>query len=197
MNRYPILENKRVLLRPLQQEDIALLQPIALAQPHLYQYMTSFIYSEADLVKFVTQAIADREEYKSIPFLVFDKKNNAIAGSTRFGNLDERHKRVEIGWTWIDEQFHRTGLNRAMKYLMLKYAFETLGLNRVEIKTNEKNEQSRRAIESIGGQYEGLARHHMVNDDGTLRNTVYYSILKEEWPELKERVFGKYAEEWC
>lgn len=196
MDLYPILENKRALLRPLQLEDIILLQPIALAQPHLYRYMSSVIHSKEDLVQFVTQAVADREEYKSIPFLVFDKKNNAIAGSTRFGNLDERHKRVEIGWTWIDEQFHRTGLNRATKYLMLQYAFETLGLNRVEIKTNEKNEQSRRAIESIGGQYEGLARHHIVNDDGSLRNTVYYSILKEEWPELKKRVFGKYEQEW-
>jgi RimJ/RimL family protein N-acetyltransferase len=196
MNFHPILENKRVQLRPLQLEDINVLKPIALAQPHLYQYMSSFIYSEEDLVTFVAQAVTDRDEQRSIPFLVFDKKNNAVAGSTRFGNVDDRHKRVEIGWTWIDERFHGTGLNKAMKFLMLQYAFENLGLNRVEIKTNEKNEQSRRAIESIGGQYEGLARHHMVNDDGTLRNTVYYSILKEEWPAIKEQVFRKYMEEW-
>lgn len=196
MDFYPTLENNRALLRPLQQEDVALLKPIAMAQPELYQYMSAFIYTEEDLARFVAQAVADRDGQRSIPFLVIDKLNNAVAGSTRLGNIDEKNKRAEIGWTWIDGRFHRTGLNRAMKYLMLEYAFTTLDFNRIEIKTNELNSRSRRAIEAIGGQYEGLARHHMVNDDGTLRNTVYYSILKEEWPAIKERVFAKYLSGW-
>ena len=83
-----------------------------------------------------------------------------------------------------------------MKYVMLQHAFEIMGLNRVEIKTNEQNQRSRRAIESIGGRYEGLLRNHMINEDGTVRNTVYYSIIKEEWPDVKDRIFGKYLEEW-
>ncbi|WP_118974375.1 GNAT family N-acetyltransferase [Taibaiella koreensis] len=196
MDFHPTLENNRALLRPLQQEDVALLKPIAMAQPELYRYMSAFIYTEEDLARFVAQAIADRDAQRSIPFLVIDKANNAVAGSTRLGNIDEKNKRAEIGWTWVDERFHRTGLNRAMKYLMLEYAFTTLDVNRVEIKTNELNTRSRRAIEAIGGQYEGLARHHMVNDDGTLRNTVYYSILIEEWPGIKDRVFAKYFTDW-
>lgn len=196
MDFYPILENNRALLRPLQQEDVTLLRPIALEQPELFRYMSAFIYSEEALALFVAQAVADRDGHRSIPFLVVDKATNAVAGSTRFGNIDEKNKRAEIGWTWIDERFHRTGLNRAMKFLMLEYAFNVLDLNRIEIKTNELNTRSRRAVEAIGGQYEGMARHHMVNDDGTLRNTVYYSILKEEWPGIKERVFEKYLSAW-
>jgi len=196
MDFYPTLENNRALLRPLQQEDMVLLKPIAMAQPELYRYMSAFIYTEEDLARVVAQALADRDGQRTIPFLVIDKLHQAVAGSTRLGNIDEKNKRAEIGWTWIDQRFHRTGLNRAMKYLMLEYAFTTLDLNRIEIKTNELNTRSRRAIEAIGGQYEGLARHHMVNDDGTLRNTVYYSILKEEWPGIKERVFARSLPDW-
>lgn len=196
MNFYPTLENKRVLLRPLQESDIAFLRPVALAQPELFQFMSTFIKSDDDLKRFVLQALSDREDGKSIPFIIMDKVTDTVAGSTRFGNLEERHKRVEIGWTWLGKEFHNTGLNKAMKYAMLQYAFETMGMNRVEVKTNERNQRSRMAIESIGGQYEGLLRNHMINDDGTVRNTVYYSIIKEEWPGVKDRIFGKYLKDW-
>jgi RimJ/RimL family protein N-acetyltransferase len=196
MNFYPELENKRALLRPLQEADLELLRTPALAQPELFSLMSTFINTEADLKRFIDQAISDREEGKSIPFIIIDKNTNKVAGSTRYGNVDERHKKVEIGWTWIAKEFHHTGLNKAMKYLMLEHAFEVLDMNRVEIKTNEMNQRSRRAIESIGGQYEGLLRNHMVNEDGTVRNTVYYSIIKEEWPDVKERIFGKYMVAW-
>lgn len=196
MNFYPDLENKRVYLRPLQESDFALLRPVALANPELFRFMSTFIKSDDDLKRFIGQALSDREQGKSIPFIIIDKKTNTVAGSTRFGNLEEQHKRVEIGWTWLGKEFHNTGLNKAMKYVMLQHAFETMGLNRVEIKTNEHNQRSRRAIESIGGQYEGLLRNHMINEDGTIRNTVYYSIIKEEWPGIKDRIFGKYLKDW-
>jgi N-acetyltransferase len=196
MNFYPTLENKRVLLRPLQEADIDHLRPVALAQPELFQFMSTFIKSDDDLKRFVLQALSDREQGKSIPFIIIDKRTNTTAGSTRFGNLEEQHKRVEIGWTWLGKEFHNTELNKAMKYVMLQHAFETMDMNRVEIKTNEHNQRSRRAIESIGGQYEGLLRNHMINEDGTVRNTVYYSIIKEEWSEIKDRIFGKYLKDW-
>jgi N-acetyltransferase len=196
MNFYPTLENNRVLLRPLQESDIPLLRPVALAQPELFQFMSTFIKSDDDLKRFVFQAFSDREQGKSIPFIIIDKRTNTAAGSTRFGSLEEQHKRVEIGWTWLGKEFHNTGLNKAMKYVMLQYAFETMDMNRVEIKTNEYNQRSRRAIESIGGQYEGILRNHMINEDGTTRNTVYYSIIKEEWPDVKGRIFDKHLDEW-
>lgn len=196
MNFYPRLENNRVLLRPLMDSDQELLRPLALAQPELFRLMSTLITSGDDLKQFIRQAMEDREAGRSVPFIVMDKQTTAIAGSTRFGNLDEKNKRVEIGWTWLAKEFHGTGLNKAMKYVMLQHAFEVWNLNRVEIKTNEKNERSRRAIESIGGKYEGLLRSHMINGDGTVRNTVYYSIIKEEWPAVRDKIFGKYLKEW-
>jgi len=196
MNCYPELENKRVRLSPLRETDIDLLRPLALAEPELFQLMSTLIRSDEDLKAFIAQALNDRDEGRSIPFLITDKRTGTVAGSTRYGNLDEKHKKVEIGWTWIAKAFHNTGLNKAMKFVMLEYAFETLQMNRVEIKTNELNQRSRRAIESIGGQFEGMLRNHMINSDGTPRNTVYYSIIKEEWPEVKLRIFGKYLDEW-
>ena len=192
----PILQNKRAALQPLQLQHAALLAPLAFSEPELFRYMSASILCEQDLHDFLYLAVSDRERGLAIPFIIYDKHGLEVAGSTRFGNIDLKHKRAEIGWTWIASRFHNSGLNKAVKLLMLQHAFECLALNRVEIKTNELNQNSRRAIESIGGQYEGLFRHHMVNEDGSLRNTVYYSILKEEWPELKERVFGKYRKDW-
>lgn len=196
MNFNPTLENRRVLLRPMQSTDVALLAPLALSQPELYRLMTSYIHSPEDLCRFVEQGVLDREAGISIPFIIFDKQSSQVAGSTRFGHIEDQHKRLEIGWTWIGKEFQGTGLNKAMKYLMLEYAFEVMGMNRVEIRTNELNLRSRKAIESIGGCFEGILRHHMINDDGTLRNTVYYSILKEEWPEIKASRFEQYKTGW-
>lgn len=196
MNFNPTLENRRVLLRPMLLTDKEALAPLALNQPELYRYMSANIHSEEDLYRFIAQGIADREAGKSIPFIVIDKQRNEVAGATRFGNLELHHKRLEIGWTWIGKAFQGTGLNKAMKYLMLEHAFDVLDMNRVEIKTNELNTRSRRAIERIGGCFEGIFRHHMINEDGSLRNTVYYSILKEEWPDLKIKRFGPYSKDW-
>lgn len=196
LNYYPILENKRAILRPLQPSDTALLLPLALAEPELFRFMSAFIGSEKDLIEFVNIALEERDKNLSIPFIVVDKHTGSIAGTTRFANIDQRHKRAEIGWTWIASKFHHSGLNKAMKFLMLQHAFETLQLNRIEIKTSELNTPSRRAIESIGGKFEGILRHHMINPDGSLRNTVYYSILKEEWPDLKRKTMEQYLQDW-
>lgn len=196
MNFYPELENKRVLLRPLEAADLGLLLPVIEAQPELCRFMSAPVRNREELGRFIGLGIKMRQEEQGIPFLVFDKREQRAVGTTRFGSLDRQHRRVEIGWTWIDSRLHHSGLNKAMKYLMLQHAFEVLGLNRVEIKTNEHNIPSRKAIESIGGRYEGLFRHHMVNPDGSLRNTVYYSLLKEEWPEVKARVFQRYLADW-
>jgi len=193
---YPTLENKRVLLRPLQLADQADLAAIALAEPRLWQYTVSCIDSEQSLKEYLEKAIHEREEGRSIPFLVFDKANNKVAGSTRYMQISKEHKRVEIGSTWIGKAFQGTGLNKAMKFLLLEYAFETMQVNRVELKTNELNTTSRNAIAAIGAQQEGILRSHMINDNGTVRNTVYFSIIKEEWPGVKERIFNRFMPDW-
>ncbi len=196
MNLFPVLENKRVLLRPLEKSDAALLFPRIASEPELFRFMTLQIKTEADLDRFIATALEERAQQKSIPFLVLDKQGDKVAGTTRFDNIVEQHKRVEIGWTFLASAFHGTGLNKAMKYLMLDYAFNVLGMNRVEMKANELNVPSRRAIEHLGATFEGVLRHHMINEDGSVRNSVYYSIIKEEWPEIRERIFKKYIEIW-
>lgn len=191
MNFEPVLENKRVLLRPLQASDIDALLEVAL-EPSLWEVTSQHIQDREALENYIRVALKEREEGTSIPFVIIDKLSGRVAGSTRFAGITLQHKRAEIGYTWIHPDLQRSGLNRAMKYAMLKYAFEVMGMNRVELRTNERNEKSRNAILGIGCKQEGILRHHMIDWNGRLRNTVYFSMLIEEWPEVKERIFGKY-----
>lgn len=196
IRQIPTLENKKVRLQPLEIKDVDSLAAIALAQPELFRFMSHQLETKGDVYSFVRKSLDEFNEGVSIPFLVIDKESGKVAGTSRFGNIVKEHKRLEIGWTWISKKFHNSGLNKGMKFLMLQYAFETWQFNRVEIKTSEINYISRRAIESIGASFEGILRHHIINDNGTLRNSVYYSILKEEWGEIKSRIFDRFQENW-
>src|ERR1700748_697558 len=184
----PALENERARLQPLQISDVEPLAAIALNQPDLFLLTSLKLRQKGDVYSFVRKALDGMSDGTSIPFLVIDKPSGKIAGTTRFLSIAKEHKRVEIGGTWIASEFHGNGLNKAMKLLMLQYAFETMDFNRVEFKINEINNRSRKAVESIGATFEGILRHHMINDDGTIRNSVYYSIIKEEWPHIKQDV---------
>lgn len=187
----PTLENDRVKLQPLQISDVEPLAVIALEQPELFLLTSLKLHQKGDVYGFVRKALDNMNEGLAMPFLVIDKPSGKIAGTTRFLNLVKEHKRVEVGGTWIAKEFHNSGLNKAMKFLMLQYTFEVLDFNRVEFKINEINIRSRKAVESIGAVFEGVLRHHMINDDGTIRNSVYYSIIKEEWPRIKKDIFKK------
>ncbi len=191
MNFEPVLENKRVLLQPLQQEHLQALLPVAL-EPSLWTVGLQHVANEQDLEAYIGKALGERAAQTSIPFVIIDKKDNRVAGSTRFMGLSLPHKRTEIGGTWITPALHGSGLNKAMKFAMLQYAFEEMELNRVEFKTDELNTQSRNAILSLGCTQEGIFRHHMITSTGRLRNSVFFSLLKEEWPDVKQRIFGKY-----
>ncbi|RPD42438.1 GNAT family N-acetyltransferase [Chitinophaga barathri] len=187
----PVLENKRVLLRPLQPSDADALMEVAL-EPSLWEVGLTRVSNREELERYMQIAFTDREQGTSLPYLIIDKATGKVAGSTRFCGIVLQHKRTEIGYTWIHPDFQRSGLNRAMKFAMLQYAFEVWGMNRVELKTDERNEKSRNAMLGIGCKQEGILRHHMITWTGHLRNSVFFSILKEEWPEIKERIFGKY-----
>jgi RimJ/RimL family protein N-acetyltransferase len=180
-----ILENNRAFLRPLKIGDIEKLLPIATSDKDLIKYTPSQIYTQTLLAEYIENAIKDRIKKTRYPFVIFDKTQNAYAGSTSFLNISNYDKRLEIGGTWIGKQFQKTGLNRNCKFLLLSYLFDELQFERVELKTDERNLNSRKAIEKIGGKFEGVFRSHMLMGDGFRRNTVYYSILKEEWPDLK------------
>lgn len=186
-----VLENNRARLEPLEEKHFEMLLPVALHQ-ELWQFTAAKVNEPDDFRRYFNQALKEKAAQSSYPFAIFDKEKNCCAGSTRFGNISLENKRMEIGWTWYLPALQRTGLNRQCKFLLLGYGFELLGLNRIELKTSHLNQKSQTAMEKIGAVKEGILRNHMINEDGTVRSTVYYSFLKEEWPEVKERHFKGY-----
>jgi N-acetyltransferase len=186
-----ILENDRVALEPLEEKHFDLLWPIA-AVPELWRFTTAKIFTKEDFRNYFNQALQEKSNHLSYPFAIYDKQENRYGGSTRFGNINLENKRSEIGWTWYHPELQRSGLNRNCKFLLLSFAFETLGLHRVEFKTSLTNIASQQAIEKIGASREGVLRKHMINADGSTRDTVYFSIIDEEWPGIKTTVFAKY-----
>jgi RimJ/RimL family protein N-acetyltransferase len=181
-----ILENSFVLLRPLKISDVDNLLTIATSDKDLLQFSPMPVYTKELLRRYIENSINDRKGKTRYSFSLFDKIKNAYAGSTSFLNISNADSRLEIGATWIGKEFQKTGVNRNCKYLMLAFAFDELKAERVEFKTDERNTVSRTAIEKIGGQYEGLLRSHTLLSDGFRRNTIYYSILRNEWEASKD-----------
>jgi RimJ/RimL family protein N-acetyltransferase len=184
-----VLENKRVRLEPLSEIHLNELVPIAVNHPNLLQYSPSPFGTEEFLKENIQKAIKSRVDQQRYPFAIFDKLNNRFIGSTSFGNISIKDKRLEIGWTWIGKESQGTGLNKYCKHLMLSHAFEKLNVQRVEFKTDNRNIQSKKAIEKIGGIFEGILRSHTLMLDGHRRDTAYYSILKSEWTIINNTIF--------
>ena len=175
-----VLENERVKLSPLTLENYQHLLPIA-SQAKLVQFSPSDIESPESLKNYVETALKQQRLKQSIPFIVYDKKTKTYAGSTRYMNINRQHKVLEIGSTWIGREFHGSGLNAQMKFLMLNYAFNELGFEKVEFRIDERNSQSRKAVEKLGALLEGILRENVYLLDGFKRNTCCYGILKKEW----------------
>ena len=182
------LEGRRVRMEPLSLDrHFAGLLAIGL-DLDLWRWTLNVVKSESDLRDYLEVALADQSQGKALPFATVDRASGTIAGCTRFGNIETRHRKVEIGWTWVGRAFQRTHVNTEAKYLMLAHAFETWGCVRVELKTNALNRRSRTAMLRIGCVEEGILRRHMINDSGSPRDTVYYSVIAEEWPAVKRRL---------
>jgi RimJ/RimL family protein N-acetyltransferase len=186
------LEGEAVRLEPLSLDHLGMLLEAG-ADAGIWRYMPSDSTSRDGMLAFINDALACQSARTALPFATVDRKSGRAIGSTRFGNIVPEHKRVEIGWTWISPRWQRSAVNTEAKFLMLRYAFETLGCNRVELKTNSLNMRSRNAILRIGAKEEGTLRSHMINPDGTLRDTVYYSILAPEWPDVKAHLEARLA----
>lgn len=175
------LENQKVLLRPITRQDFSLLKPLA-ADPTLWVYFTQDLSLEDEFEEWAKPAFSGER----LQFTVIDKLSNRLAGSTAFGNFSARDQRIEIGWTWIGREFHGSGINLQMKMLMMEYAFETLGMKRVEIKTDVLNQPARKALLKMGITEEGILRSHTLMTKGRRRDTIYYSVLESEWVEIKK-----------
>ena len=184
-----VLESDRARLEPLTLDHVVQLKQISIAHPELLVYSPSPFGGIQGIRKYVEQALEQKEAKQRYPFAVYDYHREAYAGSTSFMAISNKDLRLEIGSTWIGPEFQRSGLNRMMKFVMLSYAFEALGFERVEFKTDSRNIQSLTAIKAIGGVEEGTLRNHTVLMDGYRRDTVYFSILKSEWPQVKEERF--------
>jgi len=141
----------------------------------------------------LSSALIEREKGTQFPFIIFHKQDNKIIGSTRFLDIQPKHKKLEIGSTWLHPSYWGTAANLECKLLLMTYCFENLKAVRVQLKTDENNMRSRKAIQKIGGQFEGILRNDMIRDNNTLRNSAYYSIIREEWNEKKIKLAELYA----
>ncbi|MHA7109547.1 GNAT family N-acetyltransferase [Sunxiuqinia elliptica] len=181
-----ILETKEVRLRPLQKEDLSRYRQLT-NTPSLWTYFTSDLSIDNELEKWIDTACEQILKQQRLAFTIENKANAEIIGSTSLGNISYDNKRVEIGWTWIAKEFHGKGINDQIKYLMLKYCFENIGFERVESKTDVLNIPARKALARIGMTEEGILRSHTLMTHNRRRDTIYYSILRSEWNDIKKK----------
>lgn len=181
------LEGRHVQLEPLSQRHHADLTVVGLDEA-LWRWIPTPVRTPEEMSAYIETALNEQTRGVSLPFALIEKPRGRAIGSTRYGNIDRTHHRVEIGWTWVAPAWQRTAINTEAKYLLLKHAFETLGCIRVELKTDSLNERSRAAILRIGAREEGTFRNHMIIASGRIRHSVYYSILDSEWPDVKSRL---------
>jgi N-acetyltransferase len=188
MNAVPVtLEGARVRLEPMRSNHLdALCEAGGFAE--LWKWTKAKADTRDAMKSYVDAALAEAVAGASLPFVTIDRETGRVIGSTRFGNIDHENNRVEIGWTWITPEFQRTHVNSEAKYLMLTHAFEVWECVRVELKTDLLNAKSRAAMIRMGAKEEGVLRKHMLMHGGRYRDTVYYSILDSEWPEVKARL---------
>lgn len=178
------LEGAQIRLEPLTRAHHAALAEVGL-DDDLWRWSPRPVRTVDEMAAYLATALADRAAGRALPFAVVDKATGRVIGSTRYAAIDPLHRRVEIGSTWLARAYQRTVANTEAKYLLLRHAFETLGCIRVELKTDALNDRSRAAIRRIGAREEGTLRNHMITASGRVRDTVYYSILDREWPEVK------------
>jgi N-acetyltransferase len=185
---FPVtLEGLRVRLEPLAKAHLAGLAEVGLDE-ELWRWIPVPVRTVDEMAAYIETALGEQERGISLPFAIVEKATGRAIGSTRYGNIDRTHHRVEIGWTWVARDWQRTAANTEAKYLLLKHAFETLGCMRVELKTDSLNQRSRAAILRIGAREEGTFRNHMITASGRIRHTVYFSIIDSEWPSVKTRL---------
>ena len=191
--RFPkdvILEDEQVLLRPLEETDYENLLPFALNERGLWFYSLVRADGEDGLRNYMDIALSEKAAGREFPFIVFDKKQNEYAGSTRFYDINLPYKTIQLGYTWYGKKFQGTGLNKHCKFLLLQFAFEELRLERFELRADARNERSIAAMKSIGCKVDGILRSNMPTAEGNRRrDSIVLSILKDEWfSEVKEKL---------
>jgi len=179
-----VLDGAHVRLEPLSLDHLSALCEVGL-DPDLWRWTTQIVRSPQEMDAYVRGALAEQAAGRALPFAIRHKGAGCVVGSTRFAAAEPAHRRVEIGWTWVAAPWQRTVVNTEAKYLMLRHAFETWGCVRVEFKTDVLNVRSRQALLRIGAKEEGILRAHLITATGRVRDSVYFSIIAEEWPAVR------------
>jgi RimJ/RimL family protein N-acetyltransferase len=193
MNLTPlVLEGNHVRLEPLTLNHWGPFCDVGL-DPEIWQWTTSLVRTPADMRRYIETALQWQRDGKALPFAQVERSTGKVVGSTRYANVEHEHRRVEIGWTWVAPPWLRTAVNTEAKYLLLRHAFESVGCIRVEFKTDVLNVKSITALLRIGAKHEGILRKHMITANGRVRDSVYFSVLDDEWPEIKMMLEEKLA----
>lgn len=185
-----ILQGRHVRLEPLSMDHVTALQAAAV-DGELWKLWYTSVPSPADTAGYVDSALADQAHGVALPFTVRRRADGAIVGSTRYCHVDERNRRVEIGYTWYAASAQRSAVNTECKFLLLRHAFETLGCIAVEFRTHWMNQRSRAAIARLGAKQDGVLRNHQRLADGSLRDTVVFSIIESEWPAVRRHLASR------
>lgn len=184
----PVLTGRIVRLEPLDRRHVSDLTEAA-KDEKIWEFMRyGVVNTEEKMLELIDDLLAHQARGTDMPFTVVHQAEGKAIGMTRYLNIEPENRAVEIGGTWYGKAYQRTGVNTECKFLLLQYAFEQLDCIRVQIKADQRNERSLRAIERIGAVREGVLRDHMILPDGVVRSSVYYSILAREWPGVKNRL---------
>ncbi len=184
-----VLTGARAQLIPMDPSHVGALYEAG-RSPEIWPYMPMSVHRADDMQRLVREALVARQRGTEFPFVIVDQERTRVVGSTRFLEITPAHRGIEIGWTWLSPEVWRTSINTECKCLLLRHCFEVLGAIRVQLKTDGRNVRSQTAIERLGAVREGVLRHHRIMPDGYLRDSVYYSILAEEWPAVRTRLDG-------
>ncbi|MGZ8557176.1 MAG: GNAT family N-acetyltransferase [Chitinophagaceae bacterium] len=184
-----ILESKKVLLRPIEENDYNAFLQLAKQDEEMWQYFSLNLADEVQLKRWMDMAFSDKKAGTRRPFTIIEKETGLIAGSSSMGNISYYDLRLEIGWSWLGKNFRSTGINKHAKFLMMRYAFDKLNFERVEFKTDVLNARARQGLKNVGGIEEGILRSHTKMWNNRRRTSIYYSVLKDEWPLLIQTIF--------
>ena len=185
------LEGRAVRLEPLELShgpDLAMV-----AEPDLFEHFNTVLRTPGDVDTYIREALEAAERGVERPFVIIEKSTGAPVGSTRYLDIQRKHRTLEIGSTWLAKRVWRSRVNTECKYLLLRHAFEELKVMRVQLKTDRRNARSRAAIERIGARFEGILRHHMLVRGDVVRDSACYGIIDSEWSEVKARLEEKLA----
>ncbi len=183
LSEHTILRGEYIHLVPLRQEHLGDLELCA-ADPRIWEHYLFDCSQHEVFQREMKRAFQERDAARQFPFVVQRAEDSSIIGSTRFLDLQAEHRKLEIGWTWLVPSVWSSVVNIEAKLLLLSFCFGELGVQRVYLKTDANNKRSRRAIEKLGAQFEGILRKDMIRDNGTSRDSAYYSILDDEWPHV-------------